>query len=188
MVQVLVYVDQDLACQIATGLIGSEVGLRRHTSSKVGVNFKVLLERDAGEERASSTRIESLLPEVLVEAVYEALPLKVPILDDIRDRLVAGAGNGFPPGTPLLVEQGTLEFAAGGNPILLAGENCEKARFQSGRYEMDAYLHDGHVAALRELSGEPLQVMGVLRWTPPYSIPGSTAINLGLRIAAIWLG
>ena len=187
MAQVLVYVDHDLTCQVATGLIGSEVALRRQGSSRVGVNFKVLLEREVGEERATTTRIERLLPEVLVKAVHDALPAKARVLDDVRDRLVAGASDGFRPGTPLLVEQATLEFPSNGQSAVLAGEVCGKGRLLSGRYAMDVYLRDGHVAAVTDLQNQPVQVMGVLRWTPPYAIPGSTNINLALRLAAVWL-
>jgi hypothetical protein len=169
-------------------LIGSEVQLSQHVTSTVGLNFKVIVSRDTGTERATSTRIENLLPEVLVDAFKEEVPEHARTLDDVRSRLVAGAANGFRPGTPLLIHEATLGPLPGhADDEVLAGEMCAPGRIESGSYFLRSYFMAQHRDMMSQLAGQPVSILGVMRWTPSYEIPGASAANLAMRVASVWL-
>ena len=187
--EVLAYIDHPLVCQIATGLIGSEVELRQHKSSIVGLNFKVMVSRDTGQERATSTRIENLLPEVLVDAVQEQVTERARTLDDVSSRLVAGVVDGFRPGTPLLIQEARLRAADGreDDDCLLAGELCAPSLIESGSYFLHSCFAAQHRETMHQLAGQPISILGVMRWTPSYEIPGASSVNLAMRVAAVWL-
>lgn len=186
----LAYVDHPLALQIATGLIGSEVGLSKSTQSTAGVNFKVIFSATEMAQHSTTTRLEHLLPEVLVDALVDAVPNTFDLLDDVRDRLHAGHSEHLMPGSSLHLRRAQL-FAvpddAEGVEKVLAGEECEVALLRSGDFEIRAFMNLAHAGAVSRLYSKPLEVLGVLRYTPSYGDGGASAVNLGLRVAALWL-
>ena len=186
----IAYVDHPVALQLATGLIGSEVALTKSSQSTAGVNFKVIFSAAETRQQSTSTRLENLLPEVLVDALVQVVPHTSDLLDDVRDKLHAGHSDHLSPGASLMIRRAQLAPVPAGEPgveTVLAGEECEVALLRSGDFTMRAFINQAHAGSVARLYGKPLAVLGVLRYTPPYGDGGASAINLGLRVAALWL-
>lgn len=188
---VLAYVDGQLLIHVATGLIGSEIQMKRESSSTMGFNFKVLVSRAETEGHVSTTRVDMLLPELLADAVKDAVPHgnRVSTLANIRERLVAGSTHGLKPGALLLVEQAKLEPSPEASPAgdLLSGERCQMMHLRSGDFFLRAFVAHDHAMLLTHLSAQPIEALGVLKWTTPYEAPGSMYPNLGFRVCCAWL-
>ena len=185
----LAYVDQQLAYQMATGIIGSEVSLKKQRGTAAGINFKVIFTANSGIETSSTTKIEHLLPEVLMEALHEAVPNRATTLDSVRQRLLPGSNESFRPGTPLLLRNALIQDPPPHEEedLVLAGEKCELFTINSGSFSIRGFTNSSHASAVRQLIGAPAEVLGLLRYTPPYRVPGAVALNLGMRILGIWL-
>lgn len=186
MSSVLTYVDEVLARQIATGLIGSEVRLTTREGSAVGINFKVLVRKDRGTEQSSATRVADLLPEVVADAIKESVNVRVESLHESREKFVAGTGAALQPGTPVAITNVRLD-SEGKVDAMLSGEACVQYRLRANEIFLHAFVAKSSESVLDSLVGQPIEVIGILRYTPAYSIPGAIALSLGLRLCAVWL-
>lgn len=180
------HVDQELAVQLATGLIGSEVSLSKQSATTAGLNFKVIFTGTQTDATSRTTKVENLLPEVLVEALRQETPVKAKSLDGVRERLLPGAADGCEPGTALLISECQLE-SLGETEGVLMGEECRVALLKSGQFDMRAYFRPEHDLAVRAIFNQPLEALGILRYTSPYPASGAVALNLGFRLVAAWL-
>ena len=70
---------------------------------------------------------------------------------------------------------------------VLAGEECGMVLLKSGSYQIRGFVNAAHVLPIASLFDEPVEVLGILRYTAPYKAPGAAAINLGLRVIGVWL-
>lgn len=187
MSSVLTYVDEVLARQIATGLIGSEVRLTHREGSSLGINFKVLVRQDRGTEQSSATRVADLLPELVAEAIKDEVKFRIDSLTDNRERFVAGTSNAFQPGTPVAITNVRLDGVGKEAEAMLSGEACIRYRLRANEVFLHAFATKVSEPVLDSLVGQPIEVIGILRYTPAYSVPGAIAPSLGLRLCAIWL-
>ena len=187
MSHVLTYVDEPLARQLATSLIGSEVQLSETSGATAGINFKVLLTRNHGVSKATTTRTIDLLPELVAEAIYEGVAERIPDLQSARSKLIAGGDKAYRPGTPVILTHAVL----GADNIIestsLGGEECVQYRARIGEFYVHAFSSKLAHPLLRSLLDQPVEVAGILRYTAPYPIPGALSLSLGLRICAVWL-
>ncbi|MCD4655547.1 hypothetical protein K8T06_16625 [bacterium] len=186
---VLVYYDHELCVQLATSLIGSEVSLTHKAGDRFGFNFKVLVERERSSSISTTTNVQSILPEVLIEAIYDAVPHKLDSLKQDKNRFVASTTTAFSPGTIIILNSIKLihQPSESGKQIFLSGEKCDSFRIKDDDYFLQAFVQQGHGSLVTEHYNQPMDVLGVLRWRSPYSVPGCTAFNLGLRVGALWL-
>ena len=187
MPQVLTYIDAPFARQIATVLIGSEVQLTDRKDYTSGINFKVLVTQSHGVQKTTTTRTADLLPEVIADALYDAIPERVSDLGTARLRFVAGSLNAYRPGTPIIISNGQLIMEGKQLPAQLAGEECICYRLQNGEFYVQAYCPHNSESLLDNLVGQPIEVAGLLRYSPAYRVPGAISLSLGFRICAIWL-
>lgn len=187
MTKVLVYVDSLLARQVASGVIGSEVSLTEKDSRTAGINFKVLLSRSSGEERSTTTKVSELLPEVVAEAIHEAVNSRIDSLDNARERLIAGSMNAFRPGNPVIVGNAFLSMEGHIANAQLSGESCSLYRLKIGDFFIQSYFPIEAISVCASLMSQPVEILGLLRYTPSYSVPGAMSLNLGLRVCAVWL-
>ncbi|MEF8723423.1 MAG: hypothetical protein V5B30_12735 [Candidatus Accumulibacter delftensis] len=187
MSNVLTYVDADLARQIATGLIGSEVRLAAREGTAFGINFKVLVRRDRGVEQSTTTKVSDLLPEVVADAVNEAVLERITSLQNDRERFIAGGTRAFRPGTPVAISNAQFILDGKLGKSVLGGEPCVQYRFQVGQFYLHAYCPMAAEKVFDSLVGQPVEVVGILRYTPAYTVPGALALSLGLRVCAVWL-
>ena len=183
---ILLYVDKELCVQLVTGMLGSEIHVSKQDSTAHGINFKVMLNRTSSTEKSVTTRIENLLPELVAQAAREATPTKITSLSEARAQLMAGANGAIPTGTPALITDVNFE-EADHLPGLFGGEHCVPARISGQGSHVRAFLNERDGSLLEQVSGQPVDVLGVLRYTPPYAVPGGIAISLGLRVCAVWL-
>jgi len=187
MTRVLTFVDVPLLRQLATGIIGSEVKLTERDSNTYGINFKVLLSRSVGDERTRTTKISELLPELLSDAVYDAIQTRLDSLESQRPRFIAGTPGAFVPGTPLLVNNCVIVGDGKNAATQLSGEACVSYRLKVGDFFIHSYIGQDAQRDVDSLVDQPLEALGVLRYTTPYTVSGAYNLNLGLRIAALWL-
>jgi hypothetical protein len=187
MPRVLTYVDAPVARQIATSLVGSEVQLSENKNATVGINFKVLLTHASGATRTTTTKVSDLLPEVVADAIYEATQHRLTDLADSRNKLIAGNAGAFSPGTPILLQNGILLSEGRDMGAVLSEEECMGFRVGIGSFFVNAYCPRSAAPIVESLVNQPIEAMGVLRYTPPYSAGGALSLTLGLRVCAIWL-
>lgn len=189
MTSFVAFVDRPVAIQLATGLIGSEVSVARQETTTAGINFKVMFTGSHAAGTTSSTKVESLLPEVLVDALRRSVPARASTLDDIRSRLLPGSETVLAPGTAVLLERATLSPPPDSDQteLTLMGEQCSFALLRSGDFDMRCFYSPEHESGIRPLFGQPLEILGILRFTQPYPAAGAVALNLGLRVVAAWM-
>lgn len=187
MAGVLAYVDAPLVRQVATGVIGSEVKLTERNGTTTGINFKILLSRNTGKEQSVTTKISEVLPEVAAEAVREETKCKIDNLEGARELLVAGGRNSFKPGMPIIVTNAIFSSDGKSSPVQLSGEPCAQYRLKIGDFFLHAYCSVGSEGEIDGFISQPVEVLGLLRYTAAYPVPGAMSLNLGLRICAIWL-
>jgi hypothetical protein len=186
MARVLTYIDPTFARQIATGLIGSEVQLTERRDSTHGINFKVLVSRSHSAEKTTTTKTADLLPEVIADALYDAIKERVSDLGNDRSRFVAGSQGAHQSGTPIMVLNCQLILEGKEAFAQLAGEDCVCYRLRTGEFYIQAYCPRNSESHLDNLVGHPIEVAGLLRYTSTYPVPGAFSLNLGLKICAIW--
>jgi hypothetical protein len=187
MPNVLTFVDDTLARQIATGLIGSEVRLTTREGTARGINFKVLIQRDRSTEQSKTTRIAELLPETVAEAIREVVEDRIDNLEASRERLIAGSKGAFRPGSTVLVGNAQISLETKQSHCVLSGEDCVQYRLQQNGFYLHAYCSKNAEPIFDSFSGQPVEVVGILRYTPAYAVPGALSLSLGLRVCAVWL-
>jgi len=184
---VLVYTDEPLVRQIATGLIGSEVQIGEGQSSQSGINFKVLLTRTKSAHHNTTTKIADLLPEMISEAIHNAISEKIIDLNDARIKLVAGGPAAFAPGTPVLITNCQLSGESIVTDAVLGTEECASYCLRINEFYLRAYIPKKAQGFFMNFLNQPVEVAGILRYTPPYNVPGALSLSLGLRICSLWL-
>lgn len=186
---VLVYVDQELSLQMAAGVMGSEVQVATSQSDTAGINFKVVFSSRSGVETSVTTKVADLLPEALARGVRAKVNTKIDSLELVRSRMLTGTADSFQPGAAVEIRDVILRGSVDqpGESALAGGEVCAAARIESAPYFCKAFLKAEHGSLVDEIADQPIDVLGVLRWTRAYEVPGGVAQNLGLRVAAVWL-
>jgi len=187
MARVLAYVDAPLTRQMATGLIGSEVKLTEREGKTAGINFKILLTRSTEDERSTTTKISDLLPEVVADAVYESTINRIDNLEIAREKLIAGSANAFKPGVPIVITNASISTDGKDQNALLSGEGCILYRLRIGEFFVHAYCGKDAENEFDSFASQPVEVLGLLRYTPSYPVPGAMHLSLGVRVCAVWL-
>lgn len=185
MTSYLAYFDRDLLLQVATGIVGSEVTLARQESATAGFNFKVIFTGTSGTQHSTKVSTDRLLPEQVADAVYRQVPDRAQSLEDVWPRLLPGNAKSLMPGTPLLLRRATLGTSTGA--MTNAGEDCVLAPVSSGDYQIRALIRAEDAAVVDSLTGQPVEILGVLRYVTPYLTQGAASLNLGFRLVAAWL-
>lgn len=199
----LVYVDRRLAVAMAVKLIGLE--LNRTQSRERGGAFNWLIQAyiDHGETTGISTDIRELLPEEIMYETYEAVAVEYKF-KDIASCITGMAATGdkrLLPGRPISVE-GVLKFPdlanlGSYNPFdppdiniktfQFHGEKCFTGEIHGDGYKLPVYFDEAAKAQVTFCNDYPVEVTGIVRWSPPYSPKGAHSLNLVIRAAALWL-
>jgi hypothetical protein len=198
----LVYVDRPLAIAIAAKLVGVLQTQTEGSTKTASFNWLVSAGVGAQNMSAKASDVRELLPEDLVHFLYPHITERHSSIESIIGKLSAGAGDAFPPGTVISV-QGKLSFpdlgglSQGYSPykhadveipqVMFHGESCIVGKLESGAFVVPAFFTESSKYQVVFCNDEPVEVTGVLRWTPPYSPKGSRALNLAIRCAALWL-
>lgn len=187
MKRVQIHVDETIVYKMATGIIGSEVRLSERSGSSLGINFKILLRQDIGTEKSTTTKSSELLPELLAEAMNDAITERITDLASARSRFVAGMDGAYNSGAPIVISNVQLSLDDKDPKAVLGTEDCVRYVLQGSNTCIHAFCLPKAEPILDTLVKKPLEVLGILRYTAPYNVPGAFPLNLGLRICAIWV-
>lgn len=194
----LVYVDTDLVHAIGALLIGST----ETSNISGGAGFNYLLSSHIDSSVGSSRDLKDLLPEQIFYKLYDKIPHKFENTKDATLALVNHEQNKIMPGSPISV-CGILSF-----PELLAigdydpfrppsidvetfeihGDKCFVGSLEKDGYKLPLYFPDAAKSQVCFLQKEPVEVVGIVKWSPGYKAGGGKSLNMLIRVAALLLG
>lgn len=199
----LVYVDKELATAMAVKLVGLQSEETR--TRGVGGSFNWIIQANVADESSSSISVDirELLPEDVMYRVYDALEpsYKFDNLSNAITRLSQTGDHALLPGQPISVT-GTLSFPSitrtgpydPFNPpdltvptFLVHGERCFAGTLTGDGFHLPVYFPEPAKVQVAFCHEEPVEVTGIVRWSPPYSPKGGRALSLIIRAAAVWL-
>lgn len=199
----LVYVDAKLVSAIAVKYVGMELG--RTSGREISGSWNFLIQGEvSGAESSSVMRdIREMLPEDIVLAVVSQIPTSQVFgsvsqaVDSLsrtgEDRLVSGAAVRLRGKlvVPNIVQ--TLDFDPFDPPDLdlpvvsFHDEKCFVAKLLGDDFELPVYVPVGAKSQVVYCHDNPVDVMGIVKWSPGYSPRGSRSLNLAVRVVALWL-
>jgi len=198
----LVYVDRQLAIAMAVKLIGLQISEERSTGG--GGSFNWLIQAYVSHDASTgiTTDIRELLPEEVMYELYDAISDEYKF-EKVSDCVTAMAESGdkrLLPGRPISV-QGKLmlpdmklsRYDPFNPPDIevktfnFHGEKCFTGKLHGDDFILPIYFDEGAEAQVAFCHQQPVEVTGIVRWSPSYSPQGSRALNLVIRTAALWL-
>lgn len=199
----LVYVDSKLAVAMAAKLVGSE--LQEENNIEVGGAFNWLVQAyvNKGDGTSITREISELLPEEVMYELYAAISdeFKFPKISDCINKMADVSTNRLLPGRSISVE-GVLSFPdlgelANYNPFdppditlktfKFYGEPCFTGELRAEGFRLPIYFDETAKAHIVYCNDQPVEVTGIVRWSPPYSPKGANSLSLVIRAAALWL-
>lgn len=199
----LVYVDRNLAVAMAVKL----VGLQHHSSKTEGAggSFNWLIQAYVSRDDSLgiTTDIRELLPEEVIYEIYEAIDdeYKFNRVATCVEKMAESGEKRLLPGRPISV-QGVLRFpnlakVTDYNPFdppdiqvktfKFHGEQCFIGEIHGEGFRMPIYFDEAAKAQVAFCDENPVEITGIVRWSPPYSPKGARSLNLVIRAAALWL-
>ncbi|MFW2475332.1 MAG: hypothetical protein ACN4EP_00355 [Sediminibacterium sp.] len=198
---ILLYVDKELSIAIAANMVGVLKTVSQNQSTKIGANWLINIGHDEGDSTANQFDIRELLPEDLVYHFHEKISNKFEKLSDLIPNMTAGSDKSFIPGSVVSVygkllfpnfklpaDQSPFEqFDPNLKSIIFHGEECIVGEIKNEDYGIPVYFPVSSKYQIAFSHNQPVEITGVLRWTPPYSPGGGRSLNLALRCAILWL-
>ncbi len=185
----LAYIDSVPLLAIAAKLVGNSVSTASSDGGSIGFQWGATFEARVQESREIQRDLALFLPEDLMYEVYGAIPQRHSGLQQVKAKLTTGTEGGFRPGSVVSIE-GRLERpegAAAWQAERFHGEDALAAQLASDDLRLQVRIPHAAREQADALVGEPVELTGILRWTPGYSPGGSATWNLALRAVAIWL-
>ena len=194
----IVYVDSKLILPAAAKLVGSATISSNSKSKKGGFNWFANLNLDYTQNSSIETRTADLFPEDVLIAVYREIEHRGITIKEMANRIqsnkiktsdvigvngVLKIGHKFPkmefdPFDPPDIKL-EKRYNIGGHTCFLTELIDEGFRiplfFQEDALEVACYCHS-----------KPIEVIGVVRWSPPYEI-GGYIVNQRLLGISIFL-
>lgn len=198
---VLIYVDRAFSISIAANLVGITKTISKSATTRIAVNWLISAGADDGSITADQIDIREMLPEDLVYYFQDKIKNRFESLKDLIPQLSTGVSSSLIPGNVVSV-CGKLFFkdlamASNFSPFepfdvdlkssIFHGEECIVAELKTEDYRIPIYLPVSSKYQVAFCHNQPVEIMGIVRWTPPYSPGGSSSINLAIRCAVIWL-
>ena len=198
----LIYVDSKLSISIAANLVGVLSSSEQTQSNKIGVNW--LLTSSIGVEESSTTQkdIRELLPEDLVYLFYPHIVQKFDNLENALPLLNTTSPDSLKPGNVVSLKGKLVFNELGENPpsfspftpqdvnlksFFFHGEECIVGELHNSNYKIPVYLPSLSKYQVVFCHNQPVEITGIVRWSPPYSPGGASSLNLTIRCAAVWL-
>lgn len=202
-VHTLVYVDRKLAVAMAVRLIGLQLHRGQRNSAGGAFNWIIQAYVSRDENVGFTTDIRELLPEEVMYEVYEAIDdeFKFEDVEKCIEKMAEIGENQLLPGRPISV-QGVLKFPdlqelGAYNPFeppdievktfQFHGEKCFVGQIHGNGFRLPVYFDEASKAQVAFCNENPVEVTGIVRWSPPYSPKGARSLGLVIRTAALWL-
>lgn len=197
----LIYVDRNLSIATAANLVGVMTSKSDSESSKVGLNWLISASVDESSSTAKQYDIREMLPEDLAYYYHERIENRFENLTELIPLLTTGIKDSLIPGNVISV-YGKLTFPNFQLPTnyspfepveidiksyLFHGEDCMIAELKNEDYRIPVYLPTSSKYQVAFCHNQPVEITGIVRWTPPYSPGGRNSSNLAIRGALVWL-
>lgn len=197
----LVYVDRELAVAIATKLVGLLLGKEAREGRGISLNWLIQSSISVDETEIITRDLREMLPEDVIYLVYDRITNK---FENVPEAIKAFARSGdqrllpgevvsvtgqlmfsglvlpdaFDPFSPPDIQVKTFNFH---------GEQCFVGRLSQEAFNLPVYFPETAKQQVMFAHSQPVEVTGIVRWSPPYSPGGASSLNLVMRAAALWL-
>ena len=193
----LIYVDPNLIVPIATKALGSAIVNSGTLSIEAGFDWFANMAVTGGSGTSTETRLAELFPEDVFAYAYPHLSSHCMSIEQFRDGVTSGS---IRPASVVSVT-GVLSFPtidlsqyAWGSPentpspacYSLYQYECFRGQLKSDGFEMPLHFLAGSQHAVCYANGKRVEVVGVMKWSPPYEV-ANVAINGEILVAALLL-
>ncbi len=183
----LVYVEQSLIVPIAAKLIGSSTSTAEAATGSVGFNLWMAAQLGHSDEASRETRVADLFPEDVFYLAYPEIANKEMTVRDYCAAVSSGS-IGLADVTSLV---GVLEFQDFEvqeydpfNPpeitvertVRIYGLECFAAALTADGFSLPIYFLRHSAPLVCYMHRKPVEVVGVVKWSPSYDVAGY-AIN-----------
>lgn len=196
-----IYVDQKLIIAIAAKLVGVLRQESKGTSGSISLNWLIQSSVSADNGIDISRDVRELLPEDVVHLVYNHIQNKYINVSKCVDAMANVGDDQLFPGSVLSV-QGGLSFPDLNNipqydpfnppninvrTFSVHGESCFAGQLASDGFVLPAYFLESAKDQVAFCSNEPVEILGITRWSPPYRPGGAKSLTKIIRVAAVLL-
>ena len=193
----LIYVEKRLIVPIGVKLVGSSLSTHDKTAGKTGFNWFVQASLEQSTEQSREMKIAELFPEDIFNSLYEKIASKEISVQQLCQKI--NSGNLKSADVVSIV--GTLNISditiPQYNPFKppkieisetykVYGEECFSAELENSGYKFPVYFLLDSKEIVCYAKDKPVEIVGVLKWSPSYEV-GGFAINQTLLAAALLL-
>lgn len=193
----LIYTEKDLILPIAVKLVGSSTSNRSAESASGGFNWVLAAKLGYTAETGSETRLADLFPEDIFGVSYSEIKERNLTVRDFA--MAASARRVTPP--DVITINGTLTFPDipphSYDPFQppqieiertykLYGYTCFTGVLERDGFRIPIYFLTGSAEIVYYAHDKPVEVVGVVKWSPTYEVAGH-ALNCIVLAAALLL-
>jgi hypothetical protein len=194
----LVYVDKELIVAVGALLVGSSKSI----SAGGGASINILLQTHIDASSSTTRDLSELLPEHVFYKCHDKISNKFSNTKDATTALHSFEQNQIIPGTPVSVA-GILSFpdlqtigvydpfkppSIDVETFEMYGEACFAGSVEKDGYKLPVYFPTDAKNQVCFLQREPVEVVGIVRWSPGYKAGGGKTLNMLIRAVALLLG
>ena len=186
----VIYVDQDLMTAIAAKRVGLLREDAKGTTGGMSLNWLIQSSVSTDTRQSISRDVRELLPEDVVYMVYDHIEHRFESVRDCINGLADTGPDQLLPGSVISV-QGVLSFPDTAIPAYdpfspptidvrtfsVHGQRCFVGRLSSDGFSLPLYFIESAKDQICFCNNEPVEVIGVARWSPPYRPGGSKSLT-----------
>jgi hypothetical protein len=195
-----VYVDRNLITAIGAQLVGLRIDQSTTTTTGLALNWLIQSNLAVDETTGIGRDVREFLPEHILYMIYPELKCKFDSIESCIDVLSKGGEDRLLPGEPLAVK-GILNFPdlkvetfdpfsppdIEVRTFLIHGEECFVGRLEGNGFRLPLYFLKDAKQQVLFCNNMPVEVVGIIRWSPAYSTGGAKSLNSIIRIASVLL-
>jgi len=195
-----IYIDKNLLAAIGVDLIGMMLDQTKAKGGSVGLNWLIQSNISVDTSSTVGRDIRELLPERILYMVYPEVTNRFDTVEKFIERTTSSSPKSLLPGEAVLVK-GTLSFpdmpAPSFDPFSppdltvrtfsVHGEKCFVGRLEGNGFKMPVYFLEEAKQQVCFCHQMPVEVLGIVRWSPAYSTGGARSLNYIVRAGALML-
>lgn len=193
----LIYVEKRLIVPIAAKLIGSSLSSGTSSAKSAGFSWYLAASMESSSEKGAETKIAELFPEDILIHVYDHIQHSKMTVRDLCENITT---HKLEPASVVSIA-GTLHIPGvklgAYNPFdppdisidktyRVYGETCFPAEVEKDGFKFPVYFLIDSKEIVCYSNEKPVEVIGVLKWSPSYEV-GGYAINQIMLAAALLL-
>lgn len=193
----LIYVEKDLIVPIGAKLIGSSLHSEASSKGRTGFNWFLEASLEMSKEKGVETRMAELFPEDIFHYVYEKIEHNNMSISELCEHISSAKIRS----ADVVSLQGRLNIPGVQvgqydpfNPpeinvpatYKVYGKECFLAEIEADHFRFPVYFLVDSKEIVCYSNNKPVEVVGVLKWSPSYEV-GGFAVNQILLGAALLL-